>query len=279
MFLSNDVEISLPRIDKRWVAKLGFEYVVNEPFLIDWRLIKTSLFRTLFLTVKCDDCGVEFQRRLRDLNEDNQIHFCSNCRLCGERNPTYGKPINDNTKAALKLYRENNANPFSLDSTKQKIKDKNPWAKTAIKNTGKKRNQVSKDLMSKSAIKAFKNGNRTVSSGWGKIKTRFYKGLCYQSKNELKFIKYFESLGLFNSLDRADLIIYSDENNKERTYHPDFKIKDTKIVFEIKSSYLWNKKLENNIRKKEAAEKLYDYHLIIDNNFSNIKKIISYEKV
>ena len=228
MFLNDEVEITLTKLDKRWVDRLGFDYEPNKPIFVDWRLIKKSSFRTSFITVKCDDCGIEHERRLRDLDENNPIHFCSNCRVSGERNSHFGKPMHEK-------------------------------------------------LMSESAITAFKNGNRKVTNGWGVVRTKVYKGLPYQSKNELKFIKYFESIVLFDLLDRGDIVIYHDKNNKEHTYHPDFKIKNTDLVFEIKSLYLWNKFLETNLLKKEAAEKLYDYHVIIDNDFTNIKKIIKYE--
>jgi len=277
MFLNDEVEITLTKLDKRWVDRLGFDYEPNKPIFVDWRLIKKSSFRTSFITVKCDDCGIEHERRLRDLDENNPIHFCSNCRVSGERNSHFGKPMHENTKRGLSDWADKNPNPFTWESTKKTIRDKNPWAKIAEKNTGKTRTPGTKKLMSESAITAFKNGNRKVTNGWGVVRTKFYKGLPYQSKNELKFIKYFESIGLFDLLDRGDIVIYHDKNNKEHTYHPDFKIKNTDLVFEIKSLYLWNKFLEANLLKKEAAEKLYDYHVIIDNDFTNIKKIIKYE--
>ncbi len=278
MFLNDKVEITLTKLDKRWVDRLGFDYEPNKPIFVDWRLIKKSSFRTSFITVKCDDCGIEHERRLRDLDENNPIHFCSNCRKSGDRNPSYGKPATLNTINALKEWRETNSNPFTWDSSKKKIREKNPWAKIAEKNTGKKMSLVARKNISIGAINAFKKGTRKINGGckgWSKI--RKYKGLDYQSKNELKFIKYFESIGLLDSLDRGDIVIYYDKNNKEHTYHPDFKIKNTNLVFEIKSLYLWNKFLETNLLKKEATEKLYDYHVIIDNDFTNIKKIIKYE--
>jgi Na+/phosphate symporter len=51
-------------------------------------------------------------------------------------------------------------------------------------------------------------------------------------------------------------------------------IKNTNIVFEIKSTYIWKKYYEKNILKKEAAEKLYQYHLIMDNNFEILLSLL-----
>jgi len=106
-----------------------------------------------------------------------------------------------------------------------------------------------------------------------------YKGLKYQSKYELNFIKYLESSNKIHLIEHGPSISYIDIDGKERTYFIDFKIKNTNIVFEIKSNYYWNKKIKTNILKKETASKIYDYYLIMDNNFSELDNLIKYEKI
>jgi len=44
--------------------------------------------------------------------------------------------------------------------------------------------------------------------------------------------------------------------------------------FVMVTSSIWKKKLKSNIIKKGVAELKYDYHVIMDNKFSNIKSLI-----
>lgn len=174
---------------------------------------------------------------------------------------------------------ELNGNPFSWESSKEKIRNAMPWKKTQIANTGSKRSNEVKNKMSESAILAFKEGRRSPGSGWAKIHTREYKGLDYQSKYELNFIKYLESKGKLDLIEKGPTIPYIDKNGKEHIYFSDFKIKNTNIIFEIKSWYYWDKNKEINIIKKETASKIYDFYLIMDNNFTEIDKLIEDEKI
>ena len=61
----------------------------------------------------------------------------------------------------------------------------------------------------------------------------------------------------------------------KHSYFSDYKIKNTNIVIEIKSKYMWKKNFKINIAKKEYAEKLYDCNLIIDNDFNKINNKIN----
>lgn len=80
-------------------------------------------------------------------------------------------------------------------------------------------------------------------------------------------------MGFIKKLSRGPKIEYIDLLGNQHTYFSDFKIKNTSIVFEIKSSYTWEKNLEINLLKKQAAEKLYDYYIVINNNFKKIKPL------
>jgi hypothetical protein len=44
-------------------------------------------------------------------------------------------------------------------------------------------------------------------------------------------------------------------NNKERTYYPDFYVKSTNTIYEVKSLYTYNIHKEQNIAKKDACVK------------------------
>jgi hypothetical protein len=279
LFEFEKIEIVLDKIDKRWINKIG-EYEINKPILVDWKLIKTTTFRTKFMNVKCDDCGLIHERRLRDLDVNNNIHYCKKCCYSGEKNYNYGKSQSEGSKIGLKRWRSENTNPFTWDSSKKKIREHPSFTQKYEKIRGQKRTQEVKDKMSKSAIESFKSGKRKVSNGWGNVKMKTYKGINYQSTYELKFIKFIESIGMLNIIDRGPIILYFDNTDKEHTYHSDFTIIGTDLVFEVKSSYTWKKNLEINLLKKAAAEKNYNYNLVIDNNFNKISQILDeYKKI
>ena len=55
----------------------------------------------------------------------------------------------------------------------------------------------------------------------------------------------------------------------------DYRIKNTNIVFEIKSDYYWKKSLGINLLKKKSAENIYEYHLILNNRFKKLNDILN----
>jgi len=273
------VKITISNISKtKWERKIDRKIDDNE-IEVHWTLLKGTTFRTLKIDVICDECKIIHQRRIRDLDPENNTHYCKSCNKKGDRNFSFGKPINEKAKEALKEWREKNENPFTWESSKSKIRKANPWQKTREKNIGKKRSNEVKDKMSKSAIIAFKEGRRSPGSGWAKIHTKEYKGIHYQSKYELNFLKYLESRGKLDIIEKGPTIPYFDINGKEHMYFSDFRIKNTNIIFEIKSWYYWEKNKEINIIKKETASKIYDFYLIMDNNFTEIDKLIEDEKI
>jgi hypothetical protein len=249
-------------------------FVASDKSLVHWSLLRTTTFRTSFIKVKCDDCNIIFERRIRDLNVDKKIHYCASCVCSGDRNGGYGKPMSESFKLASKNFMLKYGNPFTWDSTKEKIKEKKPWLKAHEKNKGSKRTTEQKERMSEAAKQAFKKGTRIPNKRWGITKIETYKGIDYQSSYELKFIKLVEGVGLLKYLDRGPIIEYFDLENKFHNYFSDFKLKNSDIVFEIKSTYTWEKNLEINLIKKVEAEKRYDYHLILDNKFKKVKKIL-----
>lgn len=273
------VKIKVSKTNKsKWEKKIG-TIIEGDELYVHWSLLKSSKFRTEFIEVICDDCKSIHRRRIRDLDPDNNLHYCKKCFNKGERNPQYGKPCSENSKKATKKFMELNGNPFTWEETKIKIKLSDPWKKIAKSNLGLKRSDETKQKQSKSAILAFKEGRRSPHSGWAKQHMKEYNGLKYQSKNEIKLIQYLESKGKFDLIEPGPVVTYFDEIGKEHAYFIDFKIKNSNIVFEVKSWYYWEKKKKINIIKKEAASKIYEFYLIMDNNFTEIDRLIQNEKI
>lgn len=268
-----DVVLKDYRQPVRWIKTIGYKPELNKPFKVHWSLLKTKAeYRIKFINVKCDDCGSLFERRIRDLDPNKDYHLCGKCQNKGERNGQFGKPISVNAINGVKKWMDENGNPFTWESSKKKIKEKNGWAKQNWK-IGFKHSDISKEKMSLSAIKAFKEGRRAPNSGWCKIKTKQYNGLDYQGSYELRFLKYIESLGKLELIERGPRIDYIDADGKIHNYYIDYRIKGEDVVFEIKSNYIWNKNKEVNEIKMREAEKKYKYYLIMNNNFEKIKDL------
>jgi len=260
----------------KWQKDFGFKPELNKTYLVHWSKLKTkSDYRRKRIKIKCDDCQKIFEKRICDLNIDENIHYCKSCIKKGLRNWMFGKPCSDNSKIALKKWTEKNGNPFTWDSVKKiiKEKEKETTKKRLLKVIGQKRSEETKLKMSLSALKSFKEGKRIPCSSWGRVTIKQYNGIDYQSTYELKFLKYLESIDKFHLIQRGPRISYFDLDGKEHNYYIDYRIKNTNKVFEIKSRYIWNKhKIMNEIKQKEA-EKLFEYYIIMDNKFDKIRKI------
>jgi hypothetical protein len=259
---------------EKWKKTIGYKPEINKPFNVHWSLLKTkSLYRRNFIKVKCDDCEDIFERRIRDLDIEKNYHLCSKCQNKGKRNGMYGKD-NENAREGLKKWTEINGNPFTWDSVKKKIKDgdKERVGKIVKKTRGQKRSEDSKKRISLGLIKAVKDGRLKPGKGWFNIPVKQYKGIDYQGTYELKFLEYVDKKGKLDLIERGPSVNYS-LNEIEHLYFIDYRIKNTNIVFEIKSDYYWKKLEETNILKKLAAEKEYDYYLVINNNFKLIDKL------
>jgi len=256
---------------KLWEKKLNC--IIDAPQKIHWKILKGSTYRVLSIDVECDECGIIHKRRIRDLSDSN-YHLCNKCKKIGSRNGQYGKKQSEETKKALQLWRKENPNPFTWESVKIILKEKQEETslKVASKNIGKKRTEETKEKMSKSIKNAYKEGRIVPGKGYNNIPIKEYKGIRYQGSYELKFLKFVEDYGKLNEIINGPRINYIFDNN-EHSYFIDFMLKDTDIVFEIKSNYYWNKSKDVNLVKKETAEKCYNYNLVMDNNFKKIKKL------
>lgn len=275
-----NVEIILKHYSQpsRWEKTLGFKPELNKSYSVHWSLLKTKKdYRRKFIKIKCDDCEKIFEKSIRNLDSDNNYHLCCECIKKGERNGMYGKENSEKQKLAHHKWMEKNGNPFTWESVKKiiKEKEKETTKKRLLKVIGQKRSEETKLKMSLSSLRSFKEGRSKPNTGWGKITIRQYNGIDYQSTYELNFLKYLESINKFHLIERGPRISYIDLDEKEHNYFIDYRIKNTDIVFEIKSTYVWNKHITTNENKQKYAEKLYDYYIVMDNNFEDVNKLFN----
>lgn len=272
MFIKETLKIKIPKGRHliSWQKKLNdFKLIGGEEIDVHWTILKTSTYRTNYLQVKCDDCGLEHRRRIRDIE---YIHFCPSCRKLGKKNPQYGTPTPENAKLALKLWMQVNGNPFTWNSSIDKIRKQKPWLKSAEKRKGKKATEETRKKMSEGIKKAYETGKLKPRNEWSNIEVKKYKEIEYQGSYELKFLQFIDSINKLNLIERGPVIKYIFEG-EWHNYFSDFRVKNTNIIFEIKSEYYWKKKIDANLAKKKAAESQYDYHLILNNNFKKIENI------
>jgi hypothetical protein len=276
MFIDEFVEIIIGSSSKKsyWENKIGERIELNVPIKLHWSLLLGTKFRDISIKIKCDECKNEYEKPIRRLDK-HISHICKKCIKKGERNSMYGKPQSEKTKKSLKEFFEKNGNPFTWDCVKEKLKEKKTESteKTAQKNRGKKRSKEVNQRRSQLFLKGYREGKWKVGNGYTNIKIKKYKNIPYQGTYELKFLEYIDAIGKLDEIERGPRVSYI-INNNEHSYFVDFRVKNTDILFEIKSSYYWEKAKEVNIIKKETCEKLYNYNIIIDNDFSKVEKII-----
>lgn len=255
--------------------KISIGDIINVP----WKYLKTSSFRREKLELICDDCGKEFNSRLQSLDEDINEHFCSSCKQSGEKNYNYGKHIHPNTKKGLLNFLNSTKNP----SKQIEVRDKISKARKGKPGNGlgskHPHSEETKNKLSIALKKAWKDGKfKKVQNTFGHTDTKIYKDLEYQGSYELNFLKYIEKIGYLSLIERGPKIKYINKDGEAKIYFSDFKLKNSNIIFEIKSTYILGLHEENYYLKENAAIKLYDYNLILDNNFEIVnKKIKEYE--
>lgn len=230
---------------------------------------------------KCIKCNKEFiymrvsqflKNRINKPEKKDLWDTCSKCWLLLNTclNPEW---VEKNKKAQLLIQstpeqKKKNADGVSKSWTLKRRKKMSKWLKNRWKNDECFKQKVLKNL----SWTSFNDGRyyeiMRKSLGTGGLKGS-YKGIHYDSILELSFILYCESNNI--SIKRYDLcgIKYLDENNKERTYIPDFIINNSTIV-EIKGYGLYyNKNYKRNICKLNALKEFvktinFDFRLILE---------------
>lgn len=251
--------------------------ILGDSIDVPWQFLKTTSFRREKLELICNECGKEFCRRLEHLNENDNIHYCSSCRQRGEKNYNYGKPIHPNTRKGLVDMLLTN-NPSKKLEVRKKISDAKKGKPSNNPNGIKSHTDETKNKISESLKILWKEGKfNKLQNTFGQTNTEIYKNIEYQGSYELNFLKYIENLGYLNYIERGPKIKYIDKDGNNKIYFSDFRLKNSNIIFEIKSTYFLNLHKENYILKEIAAKTKYNYILILDNNFDNlIEKIKEY---
>ena len=87
-------------------------------------------------------------------------------------------------------------------------------------------------------------------------------------------------MGHINDVERGPKIRYINKDNEQKVYFSDYRLKNSDIIFEIKSTYILELHKDNYLLKEEAAKRKYDYNLVLDNDFSIVdKKIKEYNEI
>jgi hypothetical protein len=103
-----------------------------------------------------------------------------------------------------------------------------------------------------------------------KIKQYLTTKLHYQGTYELDFLDKFYN----DNIENGPTIKYIFEN-KEKVYFPDFYIKSKNLIVEIKSEYIYNKHLKQNLAKQKACiDQGYDFLFIINKNYNELNEKI-----
>ena len=99
-----------------------------------------------------------------------------------------------------------------------------------------------------------------------KLKLHKQTGLKYRGGNEKHFLDYCFEHNI--KIEKAPSIKYEFEN-KIKTYHPDFYLKDKNLIIEIKSAYYYERYLNKNLAKqKNCLDQGYNFIFIIDFNYN-----------
>lgn len=126
-------------------------------------------------------------------------------------------------------------------------------------------------------IVAYTNGRLMPQSNFkyqsGPHETWFGNKVFLRSSYEKTFAEYLDNKRIFYKVE-SERIQYKFKN-EEHVYVSDFYIPSKNLLIEIKSSYFYNEaKEQNDIKLRAAKEKGYNVILLLDNNLSNIEKLI-----
>jgi len=167
-----------------------------------------------------------------------------------------GKKLSENHKKLISLGSIGKHNIPKSEECKEKIR---------LANLGKKASKETKEKMSKTLLRKYKNGERTAYTH----KKFYYKNNCFKSSWELKLAKFFD-LQSINFEYESKICRFNLPNN--RTYIIDFYLPLYKLFIEVKGWYDDYSKY----KIKEASKKLK--FLIIDKSNINDLENINFKK-
>lgn len=269
-----EIEFTSPVQVFHWNKKHKTSYKIGDKAIVHWSLLQTSkLYRGKKLKVKCDDCQTIMIKTIHRIKFVDGKNLCKSCIQAGERGYWHThKKTKEMNEHMSKIF-SGKGNPFYGHKHSDEAKEKSRQAN--LGNTiwrGRKHKKSSLKKLSRTLKNQYRLGLRTVTHGNQHI--GHYKNMLFESHYEEFFLKYIDSLGLLDKVERGPVIHYRSIDHKMRSYLPDFFFKDKNLIIEIKSDRYWNLELDNNILKMNAAKRKHKYILIINNNFSEFNKFL-----
>jgi len=162
------------------------------------------------------------------------------------------KEIKEKTKIT-NLEKYGVENVFQNEDIKNKIKETN-LIKYGVEYTAQNEDIFLKTQKSRFKILKYKDSD-----------------IYYQGTYEKDFLdNFFESV----DIKRAKSFVYY-QDNKKHYYHPDFYLSEFNLIVEIKSKYIYDLELEQNLLKRQSCiDDGYNFIFIIDKNYVELKKLI-----
>jgi hypothetical protein len=241
MILDKEVEIVVNSKKINHYKNFGYELKPGQK--INVKIEHLSLGSKVLINVKCDVCGKEkkltYNEYVDNTKKFTELYCCS--RKCGEVKKE---------KTNLKIYGVKNV------SQSEVVKQKK--TETCLKNWGVEYPSQNIGIFEKQQ----KNSR--------KLKFHEKTGLYYRGSYEAHFLDYCFENNI--KVEKAKSIKYEFED-KKRTYHPDFFLKEKNLIIEIKSTYTYNKYLQKNLAKQKACIKQgFKFMFIIDKDYKKFKK-------
>ena len=304
MILSETVNIRIKNNPKlNYYLNLG--YKKNNENFIKVKVSDLPLNCNLKILVKCDICGNEKIITLQKYNKNIQKYNvytcsekCSFFKKIATNNEQYGCDYTFQSEIIKNKIKETCIKKYGVEKPHQNkeirekfyktceflYKDKNynnriKYKLTCLNRFGVDNPSKNEDIKKKrkeTCIKKYGVDNPT------KNENIFYK----IHKNSLKKYNYNSKIYYQGTYEKDFLDKYYNNNNKiirgltikynNRNYYSDFFLPDYNLIVEIKSTYWYNKKLENNIKKHtECIKQGYNHIFIIDKEYDNFQKIIN----
>ena len=270
-----------------------------------------SSFSTIKIDVRCDECGVDKNIKIKDYNKNIQnggYYACS--QICAKEksiltnDKKYGKhpsKISENRNRAVETCKNKYGEDYmKCDIIKSKIVNSN------ISKYGVEYPLMSKEIREKCEITNLEKYGRKNPFQIEKIKEKIKKtniikygvenpqqcdlihektvrsgylygmhisGLTYQGTYEKDFLDTCYNRKII--VKKPDSITY-EFDSKLKKYFPDFYYTSLNLIIEIKSSYTYRIDEEINLQKKKAAEQQgFKFIFIIDKQYSEFFNIIS----
>ncbi len=231
-------------------------YDVKQYDIIELPVDKLSKYSHLKVLCACDICGEKKEVKYNNYYRYIERGETYTCKICN---------LEKRKKTCIEIYGVDNV------SKNEKIKKK---VKKSMKENGTDygfRSQSYKDTLMKNygVVNISQSSECHMRQHSGYILKHHNSGLYYRGTYEKDFIDYClkENIEIENFVGTIEYFF----DGKIRKYFPDFLIKNSNTVAEIKSSYTYEREKEQNEAKKEATiNNGFNFKFVINKNYSEI---------